>query len=342
MSRLVVVSNRVATPTETKGSAGGLAVGVFGALKDSGGVWFGWSGDVVSESVANAGPTLVAGRRGHLRDRRPAEEGLRPVLPRLFERDALAGLPLSQRPRRLRPRGICGLPPRQFVARAQADQAAATRRRHLGPRLSPDPVRRSAALRRRDEPHGLFPAHSVSVAADPAQHSAARGTREVAVLLRRRRLPDRHGDRARVSRLHRASRARHRDAPMATCRGVRTQAQDGRLPDRRVPRRNRRAGETRRSASGRDGPEAEPGRPQADHERRPARLFERARRALSGVRAFPGEARRNGAATSRSCRSRRRRARTSIPISRSARTSNTKQGASTAVTRASTTRRSAI
>jgi len=58
MGRLIVVSNRVATPTETKASAGGLAVGVFGALKDTGGVWFGWSGDVVSESVANAGPTL--------------------------------------------------------------------------------------------------------------------------------------------------------------------------------------------------------------------------------------------------------------------------------------------
>ena len=183
MSRLVVVSNRVATPTETKGSAGGLAVGVFGALKDSGGVWFGWSGDVVSESVANSGPTLDAGRRRDLRDRRPAEEGLRPVLPRLFERDALAGLPLSQRSGRLRPRGICRLSPRQFVARAQGDQAAGTRRHHLGPRLSPDSVRRGAALRRRDESHGIFPAHSVSVAANPAQHSAARGTREVAVLL---------------------------------------------------------------------------------------------------------------------------------------------------------------
>ncbi|HTH59925.1 MAG TPA: alpha,alpha-trehalose-phosphate synthase (UDP-forming) [Paraburkholderia sp.] len=58
MGRLIVVSNRVATPNETKGSAGGLAVGVFGALKDTGGVWFGWSGDVVSETVANAGPML--------------------------------------------------------------------------------------------------------------------------------------------------------------------------------------------------------------------------------------------------------------------------------------------
>jgi trehalose 6-phosphate synthase len=59
MGRLIVVSNRVATPTETKGSAGGLAVGVFGALKDAGGIWFGWSGDVVSENVANAGPVLA-------------------------------------------------------------------------------------------------------------------------------------------------------------------------------------------------------------------------------------------------------------------------------------------
>ncbi|KKB61479.1 trehalose-6-phosphate synthase [Robbsia andropogonis] len=56
MSRLVVVSNRVATPTESKGSSGGLAVGVFGALKDAGGVWFGWSGDIVTEASLNAAP----------------------------------------------------------------------------------------------------------------------------------------------------------------------------------------------------------------------------------------------------------------------------------------------
>jgi trehalose 6-phosphate synthase len=59
MGRLIVVSNRVATPAQTKGSAGGLAVAVFSALKDKGGIWFGWSGDVVTESVANAGPSLV-------------------------------------------------------------------------------------------------------------------------------------------------------------------------------------------------------------------------------------------------------------------------------------------
>lgn len=52
MSRLVVVSNRVASPAEGKSSAGGLAVGLFGALKDNGGVWFGWSGETGGDSVA--------------------------------------------------------------------------------------------------------------------------------------------------------------------------------------------------------------------------------------------------------------------------------------------------
>lgn len=45
MSRLVVVSNRVANPeASAKGNTGGLAVGVFAALEESGGLWFGWNG----------------------------------------------------------------------------------------------------------------------------------------------------------------------------------------------------------------------------------------------------------------------------------------------------------
>ncbi len=45
MSRLIVVSNRVA-PVRKKGSGaeGGLAVAVYAALKERGGIWFGWSG----------------------------------------------------------------------------------------------------------------------------------------------------------------------------------------------------------------------------------------------------------------------------------------------------------
>ncbi|KNC89472.1 alpha,alpha-trehalose-phosphate synthase [Trabulsiella odontotermitis] len=51
MSRLVVVSNRVASPDDKKASAGGLAVGVLGALKSTGGLWFGWSGEIGDEDV---------------------------------------------------------------------------------------------------------------------------------------------------------------------------------------------------------------------------------------------------------------------------------------------------
>jgi trehalose 6-phosphate synthase len=42
MSRLVVASNRVAMPRETR--AGGLAAAMRAALKEHGGLWFGWSG----------------------------------------------------------------------------------------------------------------------------------------------------------------------------------------------------------------------------------------------------------------------------------------------------------
>ncbi|WP_242111613.1 alpha,alpha-trehalose-phosphate synthase (UDP-forming) [Luteimonas aquatica] len=48
MSRLVVVSNRVAIPGENR--AGGLAVGLQAALREHGGMWFGWSGKTVREA----------------------------------------------------------------------------------------------------------------------------------------------------------------------------------------------------------------------------------------------------------------------------------------------------
>ena len=51
MSRLVVVSNRIAPPDDNKTSAGGLAVGILGALKATGGLWFGWSGEIGDESA---------------------------------------------------------------------------------------------------------------------------------------------------------------------------------------------------------------------------------------------------------------------------------------------------
>ncbi|MFD2016051.1 hypothetical protein ACFSJQ_10480 [Vibrio olivae] len=47
MSRLVVVSNRVARPDSlNSGSQGGLAVGVLAAMAEAGGLWFGWNGRI--------------------------------------------------------------------------------------------------------------------------------------------------------------------------------------------------------------------------------------------------------------------------------------------------------
>jgi len=61
MGRLIVVSNRIAPPDDKKASAGGLAVGVLGALKSTGGLWFGWSGE-----IGNEDKTLKKVTRGNI------------------------------------------------------------------------------------------------------------------------------------------------------------------------------------------------------------------------------------------------------------------------------------
>lgn len=58
--RLVIVSNRVAIPKRNSPAAGGLAVGVLGALREAGGVWFGWSGEL-TESEASEPETVTRG-----------------------------------------------------------------------------------------------------------------------------------------------------------------------------------------------------------------------------------------------------------------------------------------
>jgi len=54
MSRMIVVSNRVSLPRTRGAQAGGLAVGIREALERSGGVWFGWSGELSEEPAPNA------------------------------------------------------------------------------------------------------------------------------------------------------------------------------------------------------------------------------------------------------------------------------------------------
>ena len=66
MSRLVVISNRVADPR--KPAAGGLAVALGEALNKTGGLWFGWSGTVTEDGapgetelhMRQAGPVTLA------------------------------------------------------------------------------------------------------------------------------------------------------------------------------------------------------------------------------------------------------------------------------------------
>jgi trehalose 6-phosphate synthase len=63
MSRLVVVSNRIADPRKT--AAGGLAVALAGVLNGTGGLWFGWSGKIVDHAeddevhIEQAGPVKL-------------------------------------------------------------------------------------------------------------------------------------------------------------------------------------------------------------------------------------------------------------------------------------------
>jgi trehalose 6-phosphate synthase len=62
MSRLIIVSNRVAPISEGGMAAGGLAVGVYDALKETGGMWFGWSGEIAGASA----PELKIEERGRV------------------------------------------------------------------------------------------------------------------------------------------------------------------------------------------------------------------------------------------------------------------------------------
>ena len=54
MSRLVVISNRVADPRRAAAAAGGLAVAMGDALRQTGGLWFGWSGTVTDDGAQAA------------------------------------------------------------------------------------------------------------------------------------------------------------------------------------------------------------------------------------------------------------------------------------------------
>jgi trehalose 6-phosphate synthase len=61
LSRLVVVSNRVAPTEQAKQASGGLVTGVLDALREAGGIWFGWSGEIAGKPPAKPRVTEADG-----------------------------------------------------------------------------------------------------------------------------------------------------------------------------------------------------------------------------------------------------------------------------------------
>ena len=53
MARVILVSNRIAIPRDGAQRAGGLEVALKPILKETSGVWFGWSGKVVETGAVN-------------------------------------------------------------------------------------------------------------------------------------------------------------------------------------------------------------------------------------------------------------------------------------------------
>ena len=156
MSRLVVVSNRVADPRKQP-AAGGLAVALGDALSANGGLWFGWSGTIVEDGTPGEGEmhTQQAGnvtlatvdlcREDHDSYYLGYSNGvLWPVFHyRLDLADFDAGYIGGYR-------RVNQLMARKLLPLLQ------TRRHHLGARLPPDPAGRRAAR------HGLQATASAS------------------------------------------------------------------------------------------------------------------------------------------------------------------------------------
>ena len=131
MSRLVVISNRIADPR--KPAAGGLAVALGETLNQTGGLWFGWSGTVTEDGLPGEG-TLQTRQAGNVtlatvdlcrEDHDSYYYGYsNSVLWPVF--------PLPAGPGRLQRRLHRRLPAREPDVRPQAAAAAQGRRHHLG------------------------------------------------------------------------------------------------------------------------------------------------------------------------------------------------------------------
>ena len=195
MSRLVVVSNRVAAAGRSRAPAA-WRWRCRRRSRKRGGLWFGWSGK--SRRATTPGALHEQRDRQHpLRHHRPVAARPRRLLQRLRQPHAVAAAALPHRPGRLQPRDLRRLSPGQRAVRREAGAAAARRRPGLGARLPPDPAGAAAArARRRAAGIGFFlhvPMPSSDLLAALPHHERLF---EGAVGLRPGRLPDRARPRA--------------------------------------------------------------------------------------------------------------------------------------------------
>src|SRR3546814_4513230 len=131
MCRLVVVSSRVSAAKQTRpGAEGGLSVAVRAALRERGGIWFGWSGKVAANdygepTVTEAGKITYATIDLTQRDYDEYYVG--------FQLDALAAVSLPARPCRVHPAHLDRLPARQRALRPPPAPLPGGIRPRLGP-----------------------------------------------------------------------------------------------------------------------------------------------------------------------------------------------------------------
>ena len=158
MSRLVVVSNRVAPIQEGEPTAGGLAAGVLDALKQKGGIWFGWSGEVGTASTGTTeravGPitmvTVDLTRRDYDEFYRGFANGA--LWPVLHYQIGLGKFDWAE---------FAGYRRVNELIRQCPGADRPARRPDLGARLPPALPGRGPARRRRHQPHRPVPAHAV-------------------------------------------------------------------------------------------------------------------------------------------------------------------------------------
>ena len=112
-ARLVAVSNRVG-PVRGAAAAGGLAVGLVDALREHGGLWFGWSGRTAAAGRARLHTEDAGGLTMATLDLTQHEfDG---YLQRLLQQLPVAAAALPHRPDALRARRARELPQRQRAA----------------------------------------------------------------------------------------------------------------------------------------------------------------------------------------------------------------------------------